>query len=268
MPARRDRPRADRPRATDVCRVVGATLLLTAQTACTYQATPGPLASTADTLELESLLPAAGSRQVPRDTPVALRFNVPIAGESVSSGVDVRVFSGRVEAPGRATVDLFTREIRFTLFEPLRPELLHHIYISDRIRGLDGSRLGEPVITEFTTGSAERTEPPAPEPAAPTAEELQPLWDRRCGGCHAGPAPSAGLDLGSAAAARAALVGVRSEQAPLMRVAPGAHAESYLLRKLLRRYAFAGLPMPPDERDALDTASLRRVGRWIDAGAR
>lgn len=205
---------------------------------------------------------------MPRDTPVVLRFDVPIAGESVSSGVDVRIFSGRVETPGRATVDLFTREIRLTLFEPLRAELLHHVYVSDRIRGLDGSRLPGTVTSEFTTGSAEVGGAPPPDPIAPTAEELQPLWDRRCGGCHSGPTPSAGLDLGSAAAARAALVGVNSEQVRLLRVAPGAHAESYLLRKLLRRYAFAGLPMPPDERDALDTTTLRRVARWIDGGGR
>jgi len=52
----------------------------------------------------------------------------------------------------------------------------------------------------------------------------------------------------------------------LLRVLPGHHARSYLLRKLLGEGDHLGPQMPP-EGPRLSSQELRRVADWIDSGA-
>ena len=88
-------------------------------------------------------------------------------------------------------------------------------------------------------------------------------------GCHSGPAGPGlpqGLDLTSADASFANLVGVTSVQdAPTLRVAPGDADASYLVQKLEGTAAAGGqmpLGSPP-----LDQATIDVIRAWIDNGA-
>lgn len=194
-------------------------------------------------------------------------FNVPLAGESIASAADFRLFSGLIESYGRVSIDLLERRLRFVPDEPLRPRLRYQMYVWGGVRGVNGARLSESQIFDFTVGTEPGPVLP-PAPPAPDADRIQERWTVRCAHCH-GPAqgsPRAGLDLSSRAAARAALAGVPSDGYPaLRRVLVGDHARSYLVRKLLG-VGIAGLTMPPDGAP-LVAAELREVCDWIDGGA-
>lgn len=88
-------------------------------------------------------------------------------------------------------------------------------------------------------------------------------------GCHTGPAGPGlpqGLDLSSADASFANLVGVTSVQdAPTLRVAPGDADASYLVQKL-EGTAAAGGQMPAAS-PPLDQATIDVIRAWIDNGA-
>ncbi len=88
-------------------------------------------------------------------------------------------------------------------------------------------------------------------------------------GCHSGPAGPGlpqGMDLSSADASFASLVGVTSVQdAPTLRVAPGDADGSYLVRKL-EGTAAAGGQMPAGA-PPLDQATIDVIRAWIDNGA-
>lgn len=89
------------------------------------------------------------------------------------------------------------------------------------------------------------------------------------GGCHSGPAgPNlpAGMDLSSADASFASLVGVASSQVPaLERVTPGDAGASYLTQKL--EGTAAGGSRMPQGGSFLEQASIDIIRQWIDEGA-
>lgn len=92
-----------------------------------------------------------------------------------------------------------------------------------------------------------------------------------CGlsGCHSGPAGSGlpqGMDLTSADASFASLVGVSSAQDPAtLRVAPGDANGSYLVQKLEGTAAVGG--QMPAASPPLDQATIDVIRAWIDGGA-
>lgn len=98
------------------------------------------------------------------------------------------------------------------------------------------------------------------------AADVQPIFTDRCLGCHAGPVPTANLDL-SAGASRPNLVNVVSTgYAPALRVAPGDTTASVLFHKVFgtgvygARMPFGGASLPQVELD--------RIRTWIVEGAR
>lgn len=105
--------------------------------------------------------------------------------------------------------------------------------------------------------------------AAPTLAQLQAsVFGPRCAGCHNGSGGGlpGSMNLSSAAATHAALVGVTSVQvAPQLRVNAGNPDNSYLIRKLEgtqtvgERMPFGG--------PFLDAATINQVRAWIQAGA-
>lgn len=106
-------------------------------------------------------------------------------------------------------------------------------------------------------------------PAPPTlATDIQPIFDRNCISCHAGDAPSAGLDLSAGASANT-IVGVLSTQVPTMvLVEEGSPEASYLWHKLNSTYqAFGGIGtrMPPEL--TLASTDLAVFEAWIEGGA-
>ena len=97
--------------------------------------------------------------------------------------------------------------------------------------------------------------------------DIQPIFDTSCAfaGCHGGAAPSAGLDLGQAAAL-AALVGTPSTQLPeRLRVSPGDPEASHLYAKLGPNPP-AGSQMPLG-RPPLPSPVVELIGAWIVHGA-
>ncbi|MCA9666669.1 MAG: Ig-like domain-containing protein [Myxococcales bacterium] len=233
--------------------------------ACTYIDEPGPQRTPGPGLALQSSTPSPGARDAERAAAIVLSFDRAVASESLSVET-VRVFSGTIEVRGKRAIDLLARQVSFVPSEPLRSDLRYRVFLGADLRALDGSRLGENIVLEFTTGEALGS-PPAPAPEI-TAEALQPLWSTRCVSCHGAKDPRAGLDLSSPDAVRRNLVNVGADGSFRQRVKPGDHAASYLMRKLIGPEGVSGMQMPPDPRDKLDAATLRRVADWIDSGAK
>ncbi len=124
----------------------------------------------------------------------------------------------------------------------------------------DGAEGGDFVAT-FTVGGVQ-----------PTLESIQStVFSPTCAaaGCHTGPAGGelpTGMDLSSADASFANLVGVSSVQDPTrLRVAPGDADASYLVEKIEGTAATGG--RMPLGGAALDAATIDAIRAWIDAGA-
>jgi hypothetical protein len=244
-------------------RLIGLAPLLLAAIAAAVGCSYGNESNNLPPLRWIDSAPRPGTREVALDISVDLLFSMPIAAEALGTGA-VRLVSGTTIVPADPVVDLLERRIRLTPRQPLRPELRHHVVIASGLPGLDGSTLARTSSFDFTTGRQLRGSTPAPP--SPRAAELQPIWSARCVHCHGGHRPRAGLDLSSPRAASLGLVDVPSSESPLRRVTSGDHATSYLMRKLLGRFAITGLPMPPDG-SPLTPEQLRRIASWIDGGA-
>jgi hypothetical protein len=107
-------------------------------------------------------------------------------------------------------------------------------------------------------------------PTAPTMVTVQAqVLTPRCAlsGCHVTGSPPFGLDMSSASASAANLIGVTSGEKPAMqRVVPGDSANSYMYWKLSGNPNINGDPMPASG-PALSGADLALIAAWIDAGA-
>lgn len=105
--------------------------------------------------------------------------------------------------------------------------------------------------------------------AAPTLSgDVQPIFNANCtGGCH-GAGAAGGLDLSSASASYANMVGVASKQSPTtQRVQANQPDKSYLMIKLLGMgTGFTGARMPKGK-PPLSTADTDVVKNWIAGGA-
>jgi mono/diheme cytochrome c family protein len=254
-------------RSPSAVRVTLLGLLATCQ-GCTYASdeadTAGLIAGRPQTFELASTSPAAGASDVSPNSPIDLVFSVPPDSDTVN-GASVRVFAGLIETLGYLQVDLLDQRIRFTPPEPLRPRLRHQVYVHRSLAGLNGARLVQTIVFNFTTGAEDRL-PPPPPPAAVDPAAVQAVWDRHCSSCHRPPGAPDMVDLSSPQAARLSLRGAPSAYAGRLRVDPGSHASSYLMLKLLGVGGFLGFPMPPAG-PTLPRDTLRQIASWIDEGA-
>jgi hypothetical protein len=116
------------------------------------------------------------------------------------------------------------------------------------------------------TASATVSNTTGPTPFTFTEIQTQ-IFNVSCAvsGCHAGPAPAAGMDLTASAFTR--IVNVpSSEVSGLMRVAPGNASDSYLIRKLEGGPGIVGARMPLGG-PFLNQATIDRIRAWIDSGA-
>lgn len=239
--------------------------LLAWKPACTYENEPGLRPVARGELTLLRSEPPLGSTDVAVDTAIDLYFDQALDADTVT-GSAVRLVSGRIGVLGRVKTDLISQRVRLRPDGLLRAELEYQVYVGTELRGLDGAALVAPYVIGFVTGR--RSSGEAPDEVPPVgADGLQPLWNKHCTRCHAQPAPAAGVDLSAPAAALRTMRSVTSLAAPLPRVAPGDHARSYLMRKLLGTAGISGFSMPPDA-PRLAERDLRRVADWIDGGAR
>ncbi|MAC29896.1 MAG: hypothetical protein CMH59_26015 [Myxococcales bacterium] len=197
----------------------------------------------------------------------------------------------------RATVEVRSgpqRRFLSVRFDPVRSELIardfgdgvlaprvEYTLRVEGVRDLDGVP-AEPFEVRFWTGEAE------PEPLLETGvtgwAEVAPLLASRCAdaGCHGGPEPALGLDLGSAEGVRETALGVAAVQTggrvgypdrglggfPRIDVTAGGGrpSTSYLVYKLLGDPHAWGEPMPLGE-PPLEEAEIDLVADWILAGA-
>ncbi|MBM3319999.1 MAG: hypothetical protein FJY73_04920 [Candidatus Eisenbacteria bacterium] len=114
---------------------------------------------------------------------------------------------------------------------------------------------GGPVDPGNTNGNGN------PAPAVSYREDVQPIWNANCAGCHG---TSGGLTL-VGGNSRSALVGVVSVgYAPEVRVVPGDPGRSVLYQKLLGNPDF-GQRMPAG--GALGGEDLETIRAWIAEGA-
>ncbi len=241
-----------------------AALLLMA--GCSYEDDPDLRpGSASQTFEIIATSPAPGAVGVARNARLTATFNHPPDAATVAAA-RVRLYSGLYQILGAARVSLLDRSITFTPTSTMRPNLRYLLHFSSAVRGLNGAPLPRSYILDFTTGEQIRVAEPPPPPA-PTGADLQSTWSAHCVRCHAGQAAPLGLRLDGGAAAQQALVDQPASVSSLRRVHTGDHARSYLMLKLLNQGGIGGYPMPPD-RPALDRATLGRIARWIDAGAR
>jgi len=143
------------------------------------------------------------------------------------------------------------------------------------ILGIDGMALDGEFAGDFPSGDGQEGGDfvAAFEVAGlqPTLDSIQQnIFTPTCAtvGCHtgpAGPALPAGMDLSTADASFANLVGVDSiGQAGTLRVAPGNAGASYLVMKLEGTATGARMPFGGPY---LDQATIDTVRAWIDAGA-
>ena len=109
---------------------------------------------------------------------------------------------------------------------------------------------------------------PSPDSAVSFKQDIVPLLRRACATCHI-----TGTEPGNVAlhpgAAYQNLVGVPSVQTDLLRVKPGAPAESYLLLKLEDTHLDAGGTgqRMPFGLAPLDASQIEMIREWIAAGA-
>jgi hypothetical protein len=112
--------------------------------------------------------------------------------------------------------------------------------------------------------------PPPPSPPSVTLTQLQStIFTPICSGCHTGGGSSlpSSMNLSSAAATYAAIVGVASTQQPsLQRVTAGNPDNSYLVRKIEGTPGISGSRMPLGGAP-LDPTLIANVRAWITAGA-
>jgi uncharacterized protein (TIGR03118 family) len=106
--------------------------------------------------------------------------------------------------------------------------------------------------------------------AAPTLATLQStIFGPRCSGCHTGGGASlpSSMNLSSASATAAALIGVNSTERPtLQRVAAGSPSTSYVVDKLEGASTIVGSRMPLGG-PFLSQTEIDSVKAWIQAGA-
>lgn len=130
------------------------------------------------------------------------------------------------------------------------------------ILGVDGAALDGDYVADFVVAGLQ-----------PSLESIQAnIFTPSCAvsGCHSGPSGGGlpqGMDLTSADASFANLVGVVSSQAPpLLRVAPSDADSSYLVQKLEGTQSVGGR-MPAGGSPPLDDAEINAIRTWINDGA-
>ncbi|MBI5014550.1 MAG: hypothetical protein HZB55_03550 [Deltaproteobacteria bacterium] len=109
---------------------------------------------------------------------------------------------------------------------------------------------------------------PAAEPAGAFAAVESQILVPKCAhadGCHAGPVPAGGMDLGAGVAYQD-LVGVKATRRPeRLRVAPGDPEGSYLLNRLTPG---GDTPPMPLGGPSLSAAEIDAIRAWVRDGAR
>lgn len=127
-----------------------------------------------------------------------------------------------------------------------------------------------PTPTPTATPSPTPVPTPTPTPAPPAvsfSDDVQPIFDARCAGCHSGGFPSGKLNL-APGASWSQLVNVASSGCPTtLRVAPFGPAQSYLVQKIEGTVTCGSTTPMPIGGPPLSSADQATIRAWIAAGA-
>ena len=122
------------------------------------------------------------------------------------------------------------------------------------------------LIAALGCGTA-ATSPLSPNPSGGTphfAQDIQPIFNAACAGCHSGSHPAESLPLNSGSA-YANIVNIpATEEGSTMLVTPGDPARSYLYQKITESARF-GDEMPPE--GGLSSREVAAIRAWIQNGA-
>ncbi|MBN1771925.1 MAG: hypothetical protein JXB32_11720 [Deltaproteobacteria bacterium] len=176
----------------------------------------------------------------------------------------LRLQSGELRPGGTVGYSLVDRRLWFTPSVSLRAMLAYELVLGDWVRGIDGGvpRSFSPSV--FVTGSADLGRPPAPRDPSFDAD-VAPLLETRCGSCHGGIRPSAGLALWPAERLADAATRGSTEWVGWRVLAVGSPERSYLLYKVTGSPGLVGERMPPG--GALTRDQAAALERWIALGA-
>jgi hypothetical protein len=125
-----------------------------------------------------------------------------------------------------------------------------------------------PVLEPLDSGNpiVDTAEDTSSEATLSHAQDIQPIWDKTCGGCHLDGSDSGDLNLDDGFAS---LVDIPSVDVPTMPlVSPGEPDDSYLWHKLEgthRDVGGGGIAMPKN--DTLNNGQRDRIFAWIEDGA-
>jgi hypothetical protein len=210
-------------------------------------------------------MPAPGDG-MPLDSPIDVLFNQAPFPDSFAGRFAVS--SGPVGVTGSIGFDLIEKRARFTPARPLQPDLRYRVLVRAGAEGFDRARLPADATLVFSTGRATGGGPPSRPRPGLASEILPATFAPRCAGagpCHGAASAAAGLDLSSASGVLASAVSRPSVEAPeVLRIAPGDHARSLLVWKMLGLPRTASANAPHGD---APLAELRAIADWIDGGA-
>jgi hypothetical protein len=167
---------------------------------------------------------------------------------------------------GFARIDLVDAEVQVRAARGLMAHLRYTLSFKPQLRSFAGAALPPDQMVEFTAGDGPAGLPPPPPPHT-VDEALAALARAGCAarGCHSSAAHLRELDLETAAGLSNARSRRSLERPDVALIAPGSHADSFLLWK--------GLSHALGHRSA-DAASAsiahddaRLLADWIDGGA-
>lgn len=190
-------------------------------------------------------------------------FEVPLDPDTLGPDT-LRLRSGELRPGGTVGYSLVDRRLWFTPGVSLRSSLAYELVLGDGVRGIDGRAPRSPQVAVFVTGNVDEGRPPAP--ADPVfADDVAPLFESRCGACHGGARPAAGLELWPADRLDGVVERVSGEWVGWRILAVGSPERSYLLYKVTGSPGLVGERMPPGETLTRDQAAA--LERWVALGA-
>jgi len=200
---------------------------------------------------------------VPVSVVPSLVFDVPL-DPSVLGSVTLRLRSGELQPGGTVGYSLVDRKLSFTPGVLLRSSLAYQLVLADGVKGIDGSTPRTLVPAVFVTGNTDEGRLPSP-PDPSFDDDVAPLLENRCGSCHGGDRPSAGLTLWPSERLSEAFTALSTEWVGWRLIAVGSPERSYLLYKVTGSPGLVGERMPPG--DALTRDQAAALERWVALGA-
>ena len=223
---------------------------------------PGPMVLETD--------PQQGEKDVPIDKVVRIYMSDHVDGDSVRRDA-FSLKTGGLSYWLMAFYDPVRGRLTVWPSAEMRQGAQFVFSLQEGLRGLDGGPVAPGEVTAFTTGFEAGDNHPYDQLALEGALEV--MFAQRCGSCHGGDEPIAGLDLEDIDGFLETAVDRDADGlSGWKRIVPYKPGSSYLLYKLIGDPRTKGEPMPRSfESDEparqLEREQLEAVSDWIAGGA-